>query len=90
MYSSSTRLSPLSRSFPAYLLNLFLFVLSGLSAHGVECVGGVACERGTTDRCEGSYSSNQSKETLSTKGRVTHVFCQSIRLLVSLDVADVI
>ena len=78
-------------SFPAnYLLNLLSFVLSGLSAHGVECIGGVPCKRGKTDRREGSHVSNRPKEISSTKGRDTRVFCLSIRLLVSRDVADVI
>ena len=49
--------------YPAYLLNLNSFVVSGLSAYGVECVGGVACKRGTTDRGEGSYFSKRPKET---------------------------
>jgi len=66
---------------PTYLLNLNSFVLSGLSAHGVECVGGVACKRGTTDRGEGSYFNNRPKETLSKKGWDTRVSCLSIRLL---------
>jgi len=54
---------------PAYLLNLNSFVLSGLSAHGVECVGGVACKRGTADCGEGSYFNNRPKETFSNKRR---------------------
>ena len=51
---------------------------------------GVPCKRGKTDRREGSHVSNRPKEISSTKGRDTRVFCLSIRLLVSRDVADVI
>jgi hypothetical protein len=79
--------------FPTYLLNLNSFVPSGLSAHGVECVGGVACKRGATDHGEGNYFRKRPKETSSDKGRdgTGHArICLSIRLLEPLDVADVI
>jgi hypothetical protein len=74
---------------PAYLLNLFSFVLSGLSARGVvECVWGVACQQGTSD--PPCWRQLFPKATLSTTGRDTLVFCLSILLPEFLDVADVI
>jgi len=51
--------------FLAYLLNLNSFVPSGLSAHGVECVGGVACKRGKTERAAGRHFNSRPKETIS-------------------------
>lgn len=86
LFVNLSSLTYVASPFPTYLLNLNSFVLSGLSARGVECVGGVACKRGTTDRADGSYFNNRSEGNFQATRDGTHARILSYHASAGTDV----